>query len=84
MTNRLRNYGRAFPDDWLPGLFMLITDAACAEVKTLFLAIEHDDSRMDVRFPTPISMTFRVTDSITESRGFPTNIALQNRYSLTI
>jgi hypothetical protein len=63
---------------------MLITDAARAEVKTLFLAIDNNYRRMDVRLPTPVSMTLRVADGITESGGFPTNIALQNRYSLTI
>jgi hypothetical protein len=29
-------------------------------------------------------MTFGMANSITELRGFPTNITLQNRYSLTI
>ena len=84
MTNRLRNCGRAWSNHWPLRLFMLIADTACAEVKTLFLAIDKNDSRMDIRLPTPVSMTLRVTDSITKGRGFPTNIALQNMYSLTI
>jgi hypothetical protein len=84
LTKQLRNCGRAWSNHGLLRFFMLITDTACTEVKTLFLAIKHDDRRMDIRLPHSVSMTLRVTDSITEGRGFPTNIALQNRYSLTI
>ena len=84
MTKQLRNCGRAWSDQNLLCLFMLIADTACAEIEALLLAVNKNDSRMDIRFPTPIGMTFGVADSITELRGFPTNIALQNRYSLTI
>ena len=70
MTKQLRNCGRAWSNHRLLRLFMLIADTACAEVKTLFLAIDKNDSRMDIRLPTPVSMTFRVTDSITERQGF--------------
>jgi hypothetical protein len=84
LTKRLRNCGRAWFNHSPLSLFMLITDTACAEVKTLFLAIDKNNGRMDIRFPTPVSMSLRVTDGIPEGRGFPTNIALQNRYSLTI
>ena len=84
LTKQLRNCGRAWSNHGLLRLFVLSTDTARTEVKTLFLAIEHNDSRMDIRFPHSVSMPFRMTDRITEGRDFPTNIALQNRYSLTI
>jgi hypothetical protein len=80
---QLRNCGRAWSDQNLLRLFMLITDTARAEIKALLLPVNKNDSRMDIRFPASICMTLRVADSITELRGFPTNIALQNRYSLT-
>jgi hypothetical protein len=84
LTKQLRNCGGAWSNQKLLRFLMLITNTARAEVKTLLLAINKNNSRMDIRFPTPISMTFGVADSVTELRGFPTNIALQNRYSLTI
>ena len=56
---------------------MLIADAARAKIKALLLTIEHNDRRMDIRLPTAVGVPFRVADSITELRGFPTNIALQ-------
>jgi hypothetical protein len=84
LKKQLRNCGRAWSNYWLLRLFVLISNTARTEVKALFLAINHDDRRMNIRHPHSVSMTFRVTDSITESRAFPTNIALQNRYSLTI
>jgi hypothetical protein len=62
---------------------MLVADAAGAELQTFLLPVHHHDCRMDIRFPHPVGMTIGVADGITESRGFPTNIALQNRYSLT-
>ncbi len=83
MTKQLRNCGRAWSDQNLLRLFMLIADTARTEIKALFLAVNKNDSRMDIRFPTPISMPFGMADSITELGGFSTNIALQNRYSLT-
>ena len=62
---------------------MLITDTARAEIEALLLTVNKNNSRMDIWFPLPVSMTFGMADSITELTGFPTNIALQNRYSLT-
>jgi hypothetical protein len=56
---------------------MLIADAARAKFHTLFLAVKHDDRRMDIRFPTAVGVPFGMADCITELRGFPTNIALQ-------
>ena len=77
MSKQLRNCGRAWSNHGLLGFFMLIADTASAEIKTFSLAIDKNDSRMNIRLPTPVSVTFGVADSITELRGFPTNIALQ-------
>ena len=84
MKNQLRNCGRALSNQKFLGLFMLIPYTAGAEVKTFFLAVNHNDRRMDIRFPTPVSVALGMTDGVTELGGFPTNITLQNRYSLTI
>jgi hypothetical protein len=84
LSNQLRNCGRAWFNDRLLRLFMLVTDTARTEVKALLLPIEHDNGRMDIRHPHSVGMTLGMAYSITESRGFPTNLALQNRYSLTI
>jgi hypothetical protein len=84
LTKQLRNCGRVWSNQRFPRLFMLSTNTACAEVQALLFAVDHNDSRMDIRLPTPVSMSLGVADRITELRGFPTNITLQNRYSLTI
>jgi hypothetical protein len=62
---------------------MLGAQTAGTKVQALPLSTNHDNRRMDVWLPPPIGMTLGMTDRITELRAFPTNIALQNRYSLT-
>jgi hypothetical protein len=63
---------------------VLSTQTAGAKIKALPLPVNHNDSWMDIGFPPTIGMSLGMTDRITERWGFPTNIALQNRYSLTI
>lgn len=80
---QLRDYGRALLNQRLLHIFMLSTDAAGAKIETFPLAINHNNSRVDIGFPPTIGMTFGMTDSITELRRFTANITLQNRFSLT-
>jgi len=61
--------------------FILRTQASGAKVQLLWLAIDHDCCRMDIRIKPAIGMMFRMTYIFTEHRCFPTNITLQNRYS---
>jgi hypothetical protein len=57
--------------------FILIAQAAGAEVKLFRLAVNHDGSGMDISRPAPVGMAFGMADIRTENGGFPTNIALQ-------
>ena len=57
--------------------FILIAQAAGAEVKLLRLAVNHDGSGMDIGRPAPVGMALGMADVRTVNGSFPANIALQ-------
>jgi hypothetical protein len=57
--------------------FVLVPQAAGAEVKLLGLAVDRDGGRVNIGCPAPVGMAFGVADVRTVLGDFPANIALQ-------
>jgi len=61
----------------LNGGFVLVAQAARAEVELFKFAVDRDGGRVNVREPAPVGMTFGMADVRAVHRDFTANIALQ-------
>lgn len=63
--------------DLFDGGFILVAQAAGAEVKLFHFAVNHDGSGMDIGRPAPVGMALGMADVRTVNGNLPANIALQ-------
>jgi hypothetical protein len=62
--------------------FILSPDAAGTQVHSLRFTIDLDGSGMYVSIEAAIGMLLGMANVLTKHWGFPTDVTLQNRYSL--
>ena len=60
------------------------SDASGAKIHLLGFTVYHDRRRMDIRVKTAVCMVFGMADILTEHRCFPTDITLQDVFSLEL
>jgi len=51
---------------------MLSAQASGAQVKAFLLTVYNESDRVNIRYPTPFSVAFRVAHIVTELGCFPT------------
>ena len=61
---------------------MLRTEAPRTKIQALFLSINRDGGRVDVRCPAPVGPALGMAYIMTKKRRFPAQIALQCNYLL--
>ena len=62
--------------------FILSPDAAGTQVHSFGFTIDHDGRGMYVSIKAAVGMLLGMADVLTKHWGFPTDVTLQNRYSL--